>query len=617
MTSSYVPSDNQSFWDNGYPALCNIEDYMPVNPHYHLTSDTIGAGYNNNAFATEAIKAEIAAIATIAKPLMQTYLMPLSNWIEDPSPGGNGNGYWEGGEEVDLVVSIFNAGMNTAQSAQATLNTTDPYVTIITGNINLGDIAAHDTVNAPFHVLADGGTPPGYTADFDLNLSCNSGSWDYDLTIDINPLPDLTYQHHRIVGGNGDGILDPGETADLVVTIKNEGARDAENVSSILSSLSPYLTVNDPSGDFGTVAVGDTANNAGDPYTLTADSLTPHGTTAAVRVVATTGAYSDTLVFDIVIGKKHYYLWNPDPTPAPGIQCHNILTAIGYSGDYGTTLAADLSQYCAVLVCVGIYSDNYVIADNSPEAAALASFVSGGGRMYLEGGDVWYWDPYWNNGYDFGPLFGIDATDDGSDDLANALGQSGTFTEGMNFTYGGENNYIDHLDPIGSGFQVFRNSSPVYGCGVANDAGSYRTVGTSFELGLLDDGSPPSTRAALLDSIMRFFGIPKPGVVEAPVSPGIPLISKLHSLYPTPFSRNLVITYQVGTDVKEGDEVRVSIYDVTGRMVHRFANPPREPHNRLVWNGRGSGVREVAAGIYFVYLRAGSSRLVKKAILVR
>ena len=290
---------------------------------------------------------------------------------------------------------------------------------------------------------------------------------------------------------------------------------------------------------------------------------------------------------------------------------------MGYRGDYGTTLAADLSQYCAVLVCVGIYNDNYVIADNSPEAAALVNFVTGGGRMYLEGGDVWYWDPPYNNGYDFGPLFGINASNDGDADIATVQGQSGTFTVGMSFSYNGENNYIDHIDPVGSGFLIFRNSSPIYNCGVANDAGSYRTVGTSFELGLLDDGSPPSTRAALLDSIMRFFGIPKPGVAEAPVSPGVPLVSKLRSLHPTPFRNTLIIEYQVGKDVGDDDEVRLDIYDVTGRMVRQFAKPPREPFNRIIWDGRGSGGGEVAAGIYFVYLRAGSTRLVKKTILLR
>jgi len=68
QTVSSIPSDIQPFYDNGYHGLCNIEDYWPTNPHYHRTSDTIGAGYNDNAFATEVIKAEIAALSVLIRP---------------------------------------------------------------------------------------------------------------------------------------------------------------------------------------------------------------------------------------------------------------------------------------------------------------------------------------------------------------------------------------------------------------------------------------------------------------------------------------------------------------------------------------------------------------------
>ncbi len=68
LTSNWQPSDNQSFLDYGYPALMHIEDFYPINPYYHYPGDTIGGGYNNNAFCTEATKAEIAALATLVRP---------------------------------------------------------------------------------------------------------------------------------------------------------------------------------------------------------------------------------------------------------------------------------------------------------------------------------------------------------------------------------------------------------------------------------------------------------------------------------------------------------------------------------------------------------------------
>lgn len=68
LTSNWQPSDNQSFLDYGYPALLNIEDFYPSNPYYHTAGDSIGTGYNNNLFATEVTKAEIAALATMIRP---------------------------------------------------------------------------------------------------------------------------------------------------------------------------------------------------------------------------------------------------------------------------------------------------------------------------------------------------------------------------------------------------------------------------------------------------------------------------------------------------------------------------------------------------------------------
>ncbi len=66
---NFLPySDHAPFWDNGYVALLSIEDNPPVNPHYHLTSDTIGAGYNDNDFCTEVIKAHVAALSLMAVP---------------------------------------------------------------------------------------------------------------------------------------------------------------------------------------------------------------------------------------------------------------------------------------------------------------------------------------------------------------------------------------------------------------------------------------------------------------------------------------------------------------------------------------------------------------------
>jgi hypothetical protein len=77
----------------------------------------------------------------------------------------------------------------------------------------------------------------------------------------------------------------------------------------------------------------------------------------------------------------------------------------------------------------------------------------------------------------------------------------------MTFQYSGNNSYMDRIAPIGAAEAVFLNVSPAYINGVAYDAGSYRTIGTSFEFGGLVDAASPSTKAELLVKILDFFGM--------------------------------------------------------------------------------------------------------------
>lgn len=88
----------------------------------------------------------------------------------------------------------------------------------------------------------------------------------------------LTFDNSSIVGG--DNQLNPGETADLVLSIKNTGNKDLTGVEGTISTSDPYITVVDPQGNFGDIARNKTGDNQSDPFVVTADSLTPSGHSA-------------------------------------------------------------------------------------------------------------------------------------------------------------------------------------------------------------------------------------------------------------------------------------------------------------------------------------------------
>jgi len=399
--------------------------------------------------------------------------------------------------------------------------------------------------------------------------------------------------------------------------MKNVGGIDFANLTTTLESSDPYISITDNSGVFGQLAVDSVKENTSDPYTLYADPSAPQGHSAEFRLIATEGAFADTFDFSFVIGSYHYMVWNVDPTAAPGMAMDSILTELGYTGNYSTNLLTDtdLEMYRALFVCVGIYPSNYVITSTSPEAAALVDYLTAGGNMYLEGGDVWYYDPL-GSGYNFCPLFGINSTIDGTSDLGPVIGENTVFTEEMNFAYIGENSFIDHIDPTGTGFLIFHDGNDLYNCGVANDANAgYKTVGMSFELGGLVDAGGVSTKAALLDSIMHFFGI----------TTGVEEITKLDvktlslNIAPNPFSKLTEIRFSILDAGYSIQKPKLRIYDTAGRLVKSFnlESSIQNQVSAISWHGDDNAGRTLPSGVYFVKLQTGEYSETRKVLLVR
>jgi hypothetical protein len=541
------------------------------------------------------------------------YVVVVSDIIDDTT-GGNGDGIVNPGETIEYGIWAKNVGIGQAQGVYGLLTASDTCLAMLVDSSWYGNINENDSIlSDPYYGYSiTPYCPNGHTVHFTLHFhDANDSIYTSYTTITVYA-PILTFQTATVMDTNG--IVDPGDTVDLVITIENEGGAIASNITTQLATNSSYVTIVDDAAMFGSIPPGDTANNAADPYTIAADTSTPTGTVADFQIYLTSGVYTDTLDFSLVIGKKHYYIWNPDVTPTPGQNMHAILDSLGYSGDIGSLLATDLNLYQSVFVCLGIYPNNYVISNASPEATALVNYLQNqNGRVYLEGNDVWYFDP--PSGYNFCPLFGIDAIADGTDDMGPVVGETNTFTQGMTFQYAGENEYMDHINSTGSGFVIFHDGDDYYNCGVANDAGTYRTVGTSFELGMLVDSLAPSTRAVLLDSIMRFFGIVGgTGIDEYTDAPEMPLNTALAALYPNPGTRVMQIRYQLA----RGSRVSLLMYDAAGRMVCALIDEFKEPgYYTIAWDGHDDIGRKVPAGVYFIRFNADDCKQVQKMVLLK
>ncbi|MGA9115305.1 MAG: hypothetical protein WB626_00855 [Bacteroidota bacterium] len=168
----------------------------------------------------------------------------------------------------------------------------------------------------------------------------------------------------------------------------------------------------------------------------------------------------------------------------------------------------DLSPFEAVFVTAGIYTDNAIIRASDPEGPAIAAYVQNGGRFYLEGGDVFNYDPESASGYNFRPLFDLLDGNDGSSDVASVSGR--TVFGGLTFTNSGGNNFMDELHPAsdGAGRVLWTaptsTPSPHDTMGVYSFYGLGRGVASVVEFeGLADAGS--NLKDSVMARIIRFF----------------------------------------------------------------------------------------------------------------
>ncbi len=81
--------------------------------------------------------------------------------------------------------------------------------------------------------------------------------------------PGLYYYNHSVTINNGDGDdnLNPGESAELRVTLGNlDGWQNADNVTAILTSMNPGVTITDSTADYGTINEGGIGINISDTF---------------------------------------------------------------------------------------------------------------------------------------------------------------------------------------------------------------------------------------------------------------------------------------------------------------------------------------------------------------
>lgn len=116
-------------------------------------------------------------------------------------------------------------------------------------------------------------------------------------------------------GGNNDNWWQRGEIVGLVFTVHNSGA--AGNITAIVTTTNPNITMYDGNTSFGNVAAGGFADNSADPVWVQSNVNTPCGEYVRFNIVVTDGGnYTDTLIADVNVDYGPGMIVDVYPLPA-------------------------------------------------------------------------------------------------------------------------------------------------------------------------------------------------------------------------------------------------------------------------------------------------------------
>ena len=541
------------------------------------------------------------------------------------------------GEEVRVPVLLRNFGGLPAEGVTGRLYITTPGVTITQPQVTFADIPAEDSCwsHDGFGIRLDPGLPDEYIIACSLVCTDNSdGTW--VSWFELHACAPIMFYVACSLDDAGstwpNGRLDPGETAELIVTIGNTGLGNSFEVRGILISGDSLLTIPDTHAFFGTVLAGDTVTCTDDRFGISArPGMTPGITIPCELRILGDHGYDTTVFFSFLTGQMVptdpipdgprtppvYYAYDDSDvfyTEAPTFDWIEIREQgthlnlgdqetrhIGLPAEFGPfvfygeewdSLSVCSNGWFAPGVCGDRAWQNRELPTTRHRALIAVMWddldPSRGGdvltwhdvanhRFVIEWDSVCYsWQP---SEWDAFQVIIYDTTRAGPD--GNSVFQ---------YQYRTANNYVS--------------------CTVGEQDAS-GTIGINC---LFDDVYHRGSTELAPGRAIKFTTVPPElsGIAEPP-RPTV-LRGRRMVVAPNPFPR----TARIHWNLAQAGHADLRVYDASGRAVRTLLSANMAAGEHLaMWDGRDDTGRELAHGIYFVRLETTDRTTQVKAVLAR
>ncbi|MFH1862282.1 MAG: C25 family cysteine peptidase [bacterium] len=236
-----------------------------------------------------------------------------SSHVVDDSNLGNNNGQLDYSETVELSIYVQNVGVETAHGVTLTITSLDPLLTVIDGAEYLGDVPAGGIVGTTngFTVQSGSALPDNYSLNCQLTATAGSNNWNSNFTI-LGHAPKAEYDSLIVHDetGNMNGCLDPGETANMEIIVRNNGSGFVPNLAFTAECLDPNITLNTSAATVGNLAPGQAGSGT---ISVTVSPSCPYEYEVSFRLYFTgDGGYSAQDMFSTVVGNLLYAPTGPD-----------------------------------------------------------------------------------------------------------------------------------------------------------------------------------------------------------------------------------------------------------------------------------------------------------------
>ena len=559
---------------------------------------------------------------------------------------GNDDGLMNPNENCSLTFTLKNWGNVTAYDVNATLQVPDSidFVELTNpGPISFGQIAVGDSVEGnPFEVYVHPECPVGYIIPFKLHIESNTNTWNYYSMQPVHGCQ-LDYSNY-LVDDSGNplhnGRMDPGETVNVSLKVRNTGDDIAPEVTAVLRCSDQNITILDSLGTFGSLAPDSSGRNLADPFIVKIAENCPlqHEVSYTLILSSQGGLYPYSVIKTLVIpvaepmhsdptgpDEYGYYAYSSDDTlwrQAPEYSWADISTTGTQMTRPGS--ASDFTQTVNLPFSFNYYGNNFTQVRISSDG--WIAFGSGTQtnheNLALPNGDdinnmtAAFWDDLFSaNSGETGKIYYLyDQAEHRFIISWVNVGHAVDYTKRETFEvilY--DPAYYPTVTGDGEIIVQYKVVDEPGSCTIGIENAS-ETVGLNY---VYDDNYEETATALQTNMAIKFTT--NPAVVVSVKDPEvtrdmIPDRYLLEQNYPNPFNPSTHIRYAI----PEAGQTSIMIYHIDGQLVKVLCSEylPAGTYEK-VWDGTNDHGIKVSSGVYFYRLISGNFTQVKKMLFIR